>query len=128
MNRDHHVGPGWVGMLSLQSSAIGIGLLDGKNQNHLRVNPTTPTFLSDVEAAPDTNPVVYSPVPIIKTAGGAMMSPRVRKWRPRPLFNDHVDEVPLAHHVGLLVASNGETKRDRHKSAEINESRYSSSI
>jgi hypothetical protein len=28
-----------------------------------RVKPTTPTFLSDVDAAPPTNPVVYSPVP-----------------------------------------------------------------
>jgi hypothetical protein len=28
------------------------------------VNPTTPTFLSDVEAPPPTKPVVYSPVPI----------------------------------------------------------------
>ena len=28
-----------------------------------RVNPTTPTFLSDFEAPPPTNPVVYSPVP-----------------------------------------------------------------
>jgi hypothetical protein len=39
---------------------------------HLHVNPTTPTFLSDVDAAPETNPVVYSPVPTISTAGGAM--------------------------------------------------------
>lgn len=37
------------------------------------VSPTTPTFLSEVLAAPDTKPVVYSPVPTIKTAGGAMM-------------------------------------------------------
>lgn len=28
-----------------------------------RVNPTTPTFLSDLEAPPPTKPVVYSPVP-----------------------------------------------------------------
>ena len=28
-----------------------------------RVRPTTPTFLSDLEAPPPTNPVVYSPVP-----------------------------------------------------------------
>jgi hypothetical protein len=28
-----------------------------------RVKPTTPTFLSDLEAPPPTNPVVYSPVP-----------------------------------------------------------------
>lgn len=27
------------------------------------VRPTTPTFLSDLEAPPPTNPVVYSPVP-----------------------------------------------------------------
>ena len=38
------------------------------------VKPTTPTFLSDVLAAPDTKPVVYSPVPTINTAGGAMVS------------------------------------------------------
>jgi hypothetical protein len=42
------------------------------HQDHLQVKPTTPTFLSDVEAAPETNPVVYSPVPTIKTAGGAI--------------------------------------------------------
>jgi hypothetical protein len=28
-----------------------------------RVSPTTPTFLSDFDAPPPTNPVVYSPVP-----------------------------------------------------------------
>jgi hypothetical protein len=28
-----------------------------------RVSPTTPTFLSDLDAPPPTNPVVYSPVP-----------------------------------------------------------------
>jgi len=36
------------------------------------VKPTTPIFLSDVEAAPvdATYPVVYSPVPTMRTAGG----------------------------------------------------------
>jgi len=34
------------------------------------VNPTTPTFLSEPEAPPPTNPVVYSPVPTIKTSSG----------------------------------------------------------
>ena len=34
------------------------------------VNPTTPIFLSDPDAAPPTNPVVYSPVPTIKTFKG----------------------------------------------------------
>ena len=38
-----------------------------------RVRPTTPTFLSDLDAPPPTKPVVYSPIPIIKTLGGAMM-------------------------------------------------------
>lgn len=32
------------------------------------VSPTTPTFLSEPEAPPPTNPVVYSPVPTIKTS------------------------------------------------------------
>ena len=32
------------------------------------VNPTTPTFLSDPEAPPPTNPVVYSPVPTMRTS------------------------------------------------------------
>lgn len=31
-----------------------------------RVSPTTPTFLSEADAAPSTKPVVYSPVPICK--------------------------------------------------------------
>lgn len=35
------------------------------------VKPTTPTFLSDPEAPPPTNPVVYSPVPTIRTSNGA---------------------------------------------------------
>jgi hypothetical protein len=35
------------------------------------VRPTTPTFLSDPEAPPPTNPVVYSPVPTIRTFNGA---------------------------------------------------------
>jgi hypothetical protein len=34
--------------------------------------------LSDVEAAPDTKPVVYSPVPTIRTAGGAIASARLK--------------------------------------------------
>ena len=34
------------------------------------VNPTTPTFLSDPEAPPPTNPVVYSPVPTMRTSNG----------------------------------------------------------
>jgi hypothetical protein len=34
------------------------------------VNPTTPTFLSDPEAPPPTNPVVYSPVPTMSTSNG----------------------------------------------------------
>ena len=34
------------------------------------VNPTTPTFLSDPEAPPPTKPVVYSPVPTIRTSKG----------------------------------------------------------
>jgi len=35
------------------------------------VRPTTPTFLSDPEAPPPTNPVVYSPVPTMSTSNGA---------------------------------------------------------
>jgi hypothetical protein len=35
-----------------------------------KVSPTTPTFLSDPDAPPPTNPVVYSPVPTIKTFRG----------------------------------------------------------
>lgn len=34
------------------------------------VNPTTPTFLSDPEAPPPTKPVVYSPVPTMRTSNG----------------------------------------------------------
>lgn len=34
------------------------------------VKPTTPTFLSDPEAPPPTKPVVYSPVPTIRTLRG----------------------------------------------------------
>ena len=34
------------------------------------VKPTTPTFLSEPEAPPPTNPVVYSPVPTIRTSNG----------------------------------------------------------
>ena len=34
------------------------------------VKPTTPTFLSDPEAPPPTKPVVYSPVPTIRTSRG----------------------------------------------------------
>lgn len=34
------------------------------------VRPTTPTFLSDPEAPPPTNPVVYSPVPTMRTFSG----------------------------------------------------------
>lgn len=34
------------------------------------VNPTTPTFLSEPEAPPPTNPVVYSPVPTMRTSNG----------------------------------------------------------
>lgn len=37
------------------------------------VNPTTPTFLSDPEAPPPTNPVVYSPVPTINTLRGLVV-------------------------------------------------------
>jgi hypothetical protein len=33
-------------------------------------SPTTPTFLSDPEAPPPTKPVVYSPVPTIRTFKG----------------------------------------------------------
>jgi hypothetical protein len=43
-----------------------------KDDENSRVKPTTPTFLSEVEAAPETKPVVYSPVPTIRTAGGAI--------------------------------------------------------
>lgn len=32
------------------------------------VRPTTPTFLSDPEAPPPTKPVVYSPVPTMRTS------------------------------------------------------------
>lgn len=39
-----------------------------------RVRPTTPTFLSEPDAAPPTKPVVYSPVPTIRTLGGAMVN------------------------------------------------------
>ncbi len=46
--------------------------LSFKMAEDLRVKPTTPTFLSEVDAAPETKPVVYSPVPTIKTAGGAI--------------------------------------------------------
>ena len=35
-----------------------------------RVNPTTPTFLSEPEAPPPTKPVVYSPVPTMSTFNG----------------------------------------------------------
>ena len=34
------------------------------------VNPTTPTFLSDPEAPVPTKPVVYSPVPTMRTFNG----------------------------------------------------------
>lgn len=51
-----------------------------KGGSNSRDKPTTPTFLSDVDAAPATNPVVYSPVPTIKTAGGAMMSDQLAKF------------------------------------------------
>jgi hypothetical protein len=34
---------------------------------HQWLTPMLPTFLSEVEDVPFTNPVVYSPVPIIKT-------------------------------------------------------------
>lgn len=34
------------------------------------VRPTTPTFLSDPEAPPPTKPVVYSPVPTMRTFRG----------------------------------------------------------
>ena len=34
------------------------------------VRPTTPTFLSDPDAPVPTNPVVYSPVPTIRTFRG----------------------------------------------------------
>jgi hypothetical protein len=37
------------------------------------VRPTTPTFLSEVEEVPPTKPVVYSPVPIMQTFGGAIV-------------------------------------------------------
>lgn len=33
-------------------------------------SPTTPTLLSDPEAPPPTKPVVYSPVPTIRTLRG----------------------------------------------------------
>ena len=36
-------------------------------------SPTTPTFLSDSEAPPPTKPVVYSPVPTIKTLSGSIL-------------------------------------------------------
>jgi len=34
---------------------------------------TTPIFLSEVDCVPPTKPVVYSPVPTIRTDGGAMV-------------------------------------------------------
>jgi hypothetical protein len=34
------------------------------------VRPTTPTFLSEPEAPPPTKPVVYSPVPTMRTLRG----------------------------------------------------------
>lgn len=39
-----------------------------------RVRPTTPTFLSEAEPPVPTKPVVYSPVPIIKTLMGAAIA------------------------------------------------------
>lgn len=36
-----------------------------------KVRPTTPTFLSDPDAPPPTKPVVYSPVPTMRTSNGA---------------------------------------------------------
>ena len=34
---------------------------------------TTPIFLSEVDCPPPTKPVVYSPVPTIRTDGGAIV-------------------------------------------------------
>ena len=39
---------------------------------------TTPIFLSEVDWAPPTKPVVYSPVPTIRTDGGAIVDVGLR--------------------------------------------------
>jgi hypothetical protein len=55
-----------------------------------RVNPTTPTFLSDLEAPPPTNPVVYSPVPTCAVHQlMARMTPEVTSFQ-------HSVQQPLA--------------------------------
>lgn len=49
------------------------------------VKPTTPTFLSEPDIPPPTNPVVYSPVPTCH-ASGAGHSPRTRRT-----YHQHVE-------------------------------------
>jgi hypothetical protein len=51
------------------------------------VSPTTPTFLSDPEAPVPTKPVVYSPVPTMRTFNGR--SP--------------AEEAAVAGRVGIVV-------------------------
>jgi hypothetical protein len=58
-------------MTSMSNAVLG---RCSRNDENLRVKPTTPTFLSEVDAAPETKPVVYSPVPTIRTAGGAIVA------------------------------------------------------
>lgn len=80
----------------LRRAPWGFHIVRWKDGLRLQVNPTTPTFLSDVEAAPDTKPVVYSPVPTIRTAGGAMASARVKSVVVRTLlWKSHVNVLVL---------------------------------